>query len=348
MKSDSEILADISKGGSIDVYVSAFISNWSTANQCSNIWPELLERLLIRLENIAFENFPKPTAAELSAFHNAAAQQPSQFVEVPTEINTVIDAPFSQASTQPCIEEPSQEQQQPVATTYVTERPTLQLSSPSSSRLTEVATPPPEPVEDAELHIYDQQVLTELRETMLTSFSAAPPHTVQRFAELLLAPNTHYHSLPKYLRALQRVLSVSSPTTAFPLKQPDLVNGGANGGMAFGLGSDESLGGALLTPIPWLREDSGGEEHALSPVPAQGELLRMERELGVAPAGQIQNGEREAVKEVPKLGAEDVGPQPAGTVFPDPPRTEEEAMGERREEYMFHAQHKSEGGTEMD
>jgi hypothetical protein len=192
-------------------------------------------------------------------------------------------------------------------------------------------------------------VISELRETLLTSFSAAPPHTVQRLAELFLTPNTHYRSLPKYLRALQRVLSVSSPTTAFPLPQTaaaDLANGhhrqqlpqNGTGPGIFGLGSDESLGGALLTPIPWLREDvTGAEDHALSPPPTalpQGELPSMDQE--VAQTSQIPEGEP---KEVPKLGAEDVGPQPEGTVFPDPPRTEEEIDNpvEKKDEEMADA-----------
>jgi hypothetical protein len=200
-------------------------------------------------------------------------------------------------------------------------------------------------------------VISELRQTLLTSFSAAPPHTVQRLAELLLAPNTHYRSLPKYLRALQRVLSVSSPTTAFPLPAAaaDLANGhhhqqlpqNGTGPGIFGLGSDESLGGALLTPIPWLREDAGGaEDHALSPPPTaldQGELTGLDPEA--TQTSQIPAGEP---KEVPKLGAEDVGPQPEGTVFPDPPRTEEEIDNpvEKKDEEMVDAPTQEQNGKE--
>ena len=83
---------------------------------------------------------------------------------------------------------------------------------------------------------------------------------------------------------------------------------------------DEGLGGALLTPIPWLREDvDAAEDRALSPV------------VGAGPNGA----------EVPALGAEDVGPQPEGTVFPDAPRTGE---GVEREEDMADA---PEGGGEV-
>lgn len=68
------------------------------------------------------------------------------------------------------------------------------------------------------------------------------------------------------------------------------------------LGSDESLGGALLTPIPWLRN---GDAATLSSPPndkldedvelvpsrddgavTQGELIRMEQERGIVPMSQ--------------------------------------------------------------
>lgn len=95
-------------------------------------------------------------------------------------------------------------------------------------------------------------------------FAQSPPYTIQRVAELLLNPRKHYRFLPAYLRALDRAVSVSSPVSNFPLPA---LNASANGGFLTngdsgqtnglsereGLGSDESLGGALLTPIPWLR-----------------------------------------------------------------------------------------------
>lgn len=98
-------------------------------------------------------------------------------------------------------------------------------------------------------------------------FAESPPYTIQRLAELVLRPKRHYRFLPAYLRALDRIVSVSSPLTDFPL--PTLrvpANGGflTNGEVQVngvserdGLGSDESLGGALLTPIPWLRNQTG-------------------------------------------------------------------------------------------
>lgn len=108
-----------------------------------------------------------------------------------------------------------------------------------------------------------QQSTTALQK----SFAHSPPYTIQRLAELVLYPKKHYRHLPPYLAALSRVVSVSSPVSDFPLPQLQLTaaNGGflTNGDTSMngitergGLGSDESLGGALLTPIPWLRRDS--------------------------------------------------------------------------------------------
>lgn len=100
------------------------------------------------------------------------------------------------------------------------------------------------------------------------TFAYSPPYTVQRLAELVLYPRRHYRFLPAYLRALDRIVSVSSPVSDFPLPTGTvganngfLTNGDATPGNGVqergGLGSDESLGGALLTPIPWLRNSNG-------------------------------------------------------------------------------------------
>lgn len=100
-------------------------------------------------------------------------------------------------------------------------------------------------------------------------FAQSPPYTIQRLAELVLYPKNHYRFLPAYLRALDRIVSVSSPVSDFPL--PTLHASGQGGFLTngdsshvngsaeregLGLGSDESLGGALLTPIPWLRNNA--------------------------------------------------------------------------------------------
>lgn len=119
-------------------------------------------------------------------------------------------------------------------------------------------------------------LFSSINDTLLKYFSKAPPHTIQRLAELLLFPRHNYRSLSSYLLALDRVVHVTSTSTAFPLPlmSPDLSantnfsNGenadGAdshpvsrgyavpNNSLIHCIGSDEAFGGALLTPIPWL------------------------------------------------------------------------------------------------
>jgi hypothetical protein len=105
-----------------------------------------------------------------------------------------------------------------------------------------------------------------IRATLSKNFGKQPPHTVQRLAELVLEPKKRYKFLPPYLRALDRVVSVSSPLSLFPLPLAVLPTavGMINGTSAINtttptLGSDESLGGALLTPIPWLQNRGQNE-----------------------------------------------------------------------------------------
>lgn len=111
-------------------------------------------------------------------------------------------------------------------------------------------------------------LVDSIKSSLRSLFTAKPPHTVQRLAELVLYPTRHYRTLPAYLRALDRVVCVTSSAEVFQLQscQPNGAangagaggGGGGGGGPTTGLlfehapGSDEALGGALLTPIPWL------------------------------------------------------------------------------------------------
>lgn len=120
--------------------------------------------------------------------------------------------------------------------------------------------------------------------TLRASFIDRPPHTIQRLAELIISPSKHYKTLPAWLRAVDRVVNVSSSADIFPLSEQTLVNGvngevpqdsrplfmgtsdtdTRNGYDSASLGSDESLGGALLTPIPWLRNGDLGHNEGES------------------------------------------------------------------------------------
>ncbi|PBP16499.1 hypothetical protein BUE80_DR012797 [Diplocarpon rosae] len=139
-------------------------------------------------------------------------------------------------------------------------------------------------------------------DTLTTLFAKHPPHTIQRLAELLLTPTQHYRSLPSYLHALDRVVHVTSGAHTFPLPPaiPDpsalslLSNGSVKPGtdplsvswgnptatVAPALGSDESLGGALLTPITWLTR-SGSGTHS----PLEGEVKTESTEIVEGPNG---------------------------------------------------------------
>ncbi|KAF2820294.1 hypothetical protein CC86DRAFT_360927 [Ophiobolus disseminans] len=192
-------------------------------------WPKTLQYILDRLDEIVGE-FPKPPAA-----------------------------------TTPPAEHDTPRPQNPPPISSQDSHTTDKENAPP-------ATPPrpPVPAFAAESQNLPQDVTTfyaSIRNTLSSNFAKDPPHTVQRLAELVLEPKKRYKFLPPYLRALDRVVSVSSPLSLFPLPQAVLPTaGGLLNGVSSAintvtptLGSDESLGGALLTPIPWLQNRGQNE-----------------------------------------------------------------------------------------
>ncbi|KAK3615554.1 hypothetical protein LTR56_025213 [Elasticomyces elasticus] len=122
---------------------------------------------------------------------------------------------------------------------------------------------PPESIE-AQWGTLSPDLLSSFQSSMRTlerDFAHSPPYAIQRLAELVLYPKKYYRYVPAYLCVLDRTVSFTSPYSDFPLSTLTASgNGGflANGSTTSitereGLGSDESLGGALLTSIPWLR-----------------------------------------------------------------------------------------------
>ncbi len=229
-----------------------------------NKWPPIVEPLLDRLTHIVYNDFPIP--------------QPY------TNINRPPDPP-SPSEDRP---EPTDSAQPASTTNATTHSPATPIRSlppvplfPNSSATTTSHIPdslPPSQSPQASQNILDTlpapllQLLQSIISTLRLTFTSKPPHTFQRLAELILFPQKHYKTLPAWLRAVDRVVNVSSPANIFPLSEtpPQLangVNGDASGGILWkndsnatnngydrdSLGSDESLGGALLTPIPWLR-----------------------------------------------------------------------------------------------
>ncbi|ORY16602.1 hypothetical protein BCR34DRAFT_96364 [Clohesyomyces aquaticus] len=199
----------------------------------SNHWPRVLEYILKRLDDI-IDRFPKPTTP------------PSE--TIPSNANTP-----SRPQPVPSSQE-SQNADKENAPPTTPPRPPVPAFTPSSSSSQERYPMPPET-----LAFYNS-----IRSTLSKNFPKNPPHTIQRLAELILEPKRMYRFLPPYLKALDRVVSVSSPTTIFPLPQAILPNAtgllnGVTSSQSSALGSDESLGGALLTPIPWLQNNRGAE-----------------------------------------------------------------------------------------
>ncbi|GIJ81814.1 hypothetical protein Asppvi_000317 [Aspergillus pseudoviridinutans] len=212
----------------------------------------MIEPLLERLEHNVHNAFPMPKFhAETQS--PAAQQRPSSY-------------PPASYSQEPNSVPPSSNKEN---------TPPTELEHPSQSTVpASAATPPPsgERVPDSKPQSFVDSstdtvppplmlLLDSIKSTLKTFFSSKPPHTIQRLAELVLRPNAHYRTLPAYLRAVDRVVCVTSTADIFPL-QTETSAGQANGVLNGGghsfifpdhaPGSDESLGGALLTPIPWL------------------------------------------------------------------------------------------------
>lgn len=254
-------------------------------------WPSLLSCFLERIDEIAHRSFPAALVSPPSSLSNNIDKHSSDDEKQSTDqsITSTNHGPGAQ---------PMDTADQPPQPAYIPDTSDRTLS--------------PDIV----------IMIASIKETLNTTFSTAPPHTAQRLAELIQKPNEHYRSLPKFLRAVQRVISVSSTTVQFPL--PSAVEHPTTG-MLNALGSDESLGGALLTPISWLRNDAVSTDSEfdtkMNGVP-QGELLRQEQELGIQSSSSTPDGEHDDKQQVhaqgpSKLGPEDLGPQPPGVVFPD-------------------------------
>lgn len=206
---------------------------------------------------------------------------------------------------------------------------------------------PPAPDEEA----LDQpssevmDMLQEIKQTMSTSFAIAPPHTVQRLVELLQHPNDQYSSLIKYLRALQRVLSVSSTMSQSPLDEDSEIRGQ---GIAARAAGDDALGGALLTPIPWLKAEQDDEAPNRVNGLSQDGLLHQDYSPRHDPnhftnhtpnGGHVEEFNHVHAQGPPTLGPEDVGPQPSGTILPALTETSEaleaiEAQTQARQDEM--------------
>ncbi|KAI9789938.1 MAG: hypothetical protein M1816_005707 [Peltula sp. TS41687] len=238
-KPDDEVLEEIANGSTVD---------------CT-LWPGLLERLLSRLDRIIHDDFPKPT------------------VTLPPPIRSLLDQ-AEISTSQPS----SQESQAGNKENAPPQLASTSISPPDPSNAPPSS--PPLPLSQDRARVDQEEEPTDLfpewnsiRTTLTTSFATSPPHTVQRLAELILRPRSHYRYVGPYLRAVDRVVSVSSGADSFPpmtsVRSAGLNGGGLPNGTSIPAGSgsswntfsdvDDSLGGALLTPVAWLRAEQSEE-----------------------------------------------------------------------------------------
>ncbi|KAK4539729.1 hypothetical protein LTR36_010382 [Oleoguttula mirabilis] len=255
MLSTQAILEDASESGSLDLAE----------------WPRVLESLLQKLHDIVHNDFPlpsipRPVSLPPTIDPEVVASTPPRAPNSDHD-HSAEDLPDAgENENEPPVNSQSSSKENDEPTDIAAARPPVpgfevnhahQPVQPPDSIETQAGTLPPDL-----LSLY--QSSTRILEH---DFSQSPPYTIQRLAELVLHPKRHYRFLPAYLRALDRIVSVSSPISDFPLpmlQRP--VNGGflTNGDSSQvngitereSLGSDESLGGALLTPIPWLRTNN--------------------------------------------------------------------------------------------
>ncbi|KAF9883160.1 hypothetical protein FE257_004045 [Aspergillus nanangensis] len=237
-------------------------------------WPAMVEPLLERLEyvraqiipiinrslltsdQIVYNVFPMPRMpAEFTqqSFSNPPAslflQDPNS---IPSSSNKENDSPADLQTAQPTISSPMPP---PLSSSF--ERIPESHTQPSPDLIPNGTASLPAPL---------MLLLDSIQSTLRSLFSSKPPHTIQRLAELIIRPNSHYRTLPAYLRAVDRVVSVTSSADVFPLHahQSGEPNGVLNGAensfiLADHAMGDESLGGALLTPIPWVKTSASPE-----------------------------------------------------------------------------------------
>ncbi|KAF2170098.1 hypothetical protein M409DRAFT_64461 [Zasmidium cellare ATCC 36951] len=266
-------------------------------------WPRVLPDILSRLHHNVYNEFPLPSLPLPAPLPppidpQVVASTPPQ---IPTSETETTEQELPDADNEPPANSQSSTKENDAPTELAAGRPpptshpgypgyeitesqrTEEMPSPQP--MTEPGTLPPEL-----LSLYESS--TRILEY---DFAQSPPYTIQRLAELVLRPRKHYRFLPAYLRALDRIVSVSSPVSDFPL--PTLHNS-LNGGFLTngeaqvngisereGLGSDESLGGALLTPIPWLRNQGNMLNPSSSGSATEGELHSESTETIVGPHG---------------------------------------------------------------
>ncbi|KAG5951983.1 hypothetical protein E4U53_001876 [Claviceps sorghi] len=229
-------------------------------------WLELRPLLLARLDKIAHNDFPVPRLPP-SRLRSMTTTIPSTATATATATTT---AKTSTTETDQHTTDGDQ-----VSSSNLSSAPTVSEKAPQQANKDDETTGDAAP---GELPTQINDMLLSIKKHLET-FKSHPPHTIQRLAELILRPKAQYRALAPYLHAVDRVVRVSSATNTYPLPSAvfDMSKLGQNGEDArdadaaahvawsnptvAALGTDESLGGALLTPIPWLTRRSPEENN---------------------------------------------------------------------------------------
>ncbi|KAI0141543.1 hypothetical protein GGR57DRAFT_487392 [Xylariaceae sp. FL1272] len=229
---EDESLRTLAAGGAID----------------HSAWPALLSHIVARIEKIAHDEFPIPNLPPPVPIVPSSIPPPPD-----SELSDNFLAPLPSSPTEPASSssQDTNKENTPVATRNVNLPPSV--TAPAPAPAAPVTLPP------GTLPAQITHMLSEITSTLTSTFPTYPPHTIQRLSELVVTPKQHYRSLATYLHALDRVVHVTSGLNVYPLPSihaenppATMANGIASQSAWASPGSDEALGGALLTPIPWL------------------------------------------------------------------------------------------------
>ncbi|KAG6249554.1 hypothetical protein E4U24_002093 [Claviceps purpurea] len=229
-------------------------------------WPELRAHILARLDKIAHNDFSIPKLTPLPSPPSPPRTTTTTIAN--TTINTETTNSFSSKEDKRPSSSPSSPSEQPSS---------IQEANKDNAPAENTAAAAEHEIRDSiaptELPRQFNNMLVAIRKH-IEMFDKNPPNTIQRLAELILQPKAHYRNLAPYLHALNRVVRVTSGANIYPLPPATFdpsrlrLNGDAaqDGDAAaqsvawsnptLALGTDEDLGGALLTPIPWLTRRS--------------------------------------------------------------------------------------------
>ncbi|KAG6139928.1 hypothetical protein E4U12_006959 [Claviceps purpurea] len=234
-------------------------------------WPELRAHILARLDKIAHNDFSIPKLTPLPSPPSPPRTTTTTIAN--TTVNTETTNSFSSKEDRRPPSSPSSPSEQPSSIQEANKDNAPAENTAAAAAAAAAEHEIRDSIAPTELPRQFNNMLVAIRKH-IEMFDKNPPNTIQRLAELILQPKAHYRNLAPYLHALNRVVRVTSGANIYPLPPATFdpsrlrLNGDAaqDGDAAaqsvawsnptLALGTDEDLGGALLTPIPWLTRRS--------------------------------------------------------------------------------------------